>query len=234
LSDNFKVIFNNLNELVHKPANILGGLIKKADLAIYNLIFGDEALKNKRESDIAEKGIGGYIVDQLKVQFNKFGEWVQKEVMYPVARFIDDIFNKKIVQKIGDFFGIDTENLGKSVREKLFGKKDEHGEYISDGLFGEQYRRFTAEFKKAGKYAKSSMGAVNDYFGFTKKYNDSGRAKKIANDSVFSFIQALNNAVDKQPKPSKNDGVGGVENAAAGMKRVSKTGIIAASEGELI
>src|SRR5699024_6037078 len=82
--------------------------------------------------------------------------------------------------------------------------------------------------------AKSSMGAVNDYFGFTKKYNDSGRAKKIANDSVFSFIQALNNAVDKQPKPSKNDGVGGVENAAAGMKRVSKTGIIAASEGELI
>lgn len=234
LSDNFKVIFNNLNELVHKPANILSGLIKKADLAIYNLIFGDEALKNKRESDIAEKGIGGYIVDQLKVQFNKFGEWVQKEVMYPVARFIDDIFNKKIVQKIGDFFGIDTENLGKSVREKLFGKKDEHGEYISDGLFGEQYRRFTAEFKKAGKYAKSSMGVVNDYFGFTKKYNESGRAKKAANDSVFSFIQALNNAVDKQPKPSKNDGVGGVENAAAGMKKVSKTGIIAASEGELI
>ena len=234
LSDNFKAIVGNLNELMNKPVNILGGLIKKADLAMYNLIFGDESLKNKRENEIADKGIGGYIIDQLKNQFDKFGEWVQKEVMYPVARFVDDLFNKKVVQKLGNFFGIDTENLGKSVREKLFGRKDENGEYVSDGLFGEQYRRFTGEFKKAGRYAKSSMGAVNDYFGFSKKYNDSGLAKKKANEQVFSYIQALNRAIDKQPKASKNDGVGGVENAASGMKRVSKTGIIAASEGELI
>lgn len=234
VSDNFKVIFNNMNELVHKPANILGGLIKKADLALYNLIFGDEEKKNKREAAVMERGIGGYIIDQLKEQFGKFGDWVQKEVMFPIARFVDDMFSKKIIKKIGDFFGIDTENIGKGIRTKLFGERDKDGNYITSGLLGDQYRRFANEFKKAKKFTKESFSGVNDYFGFTKKYTDSGRAKKRANDQVFSFIQALNKSVDKQPGAKKNDGVGTVENAASGMKRVSKTGIIAASEGELI
>ena len=234
VSDNFKVIFSNLDELVHKPANILGGLIKKADLAMYNLIFGDERKKDQRDAAIMEKGIGGYIIDQLKDQFGKFGEWVQKEIMFPVAKFVDNLFSKKIIKKIGDFFGIDTENIGKGIRNKLFGERDENGKYITTGLLGDQYRRFANEFKKAGKFAKSSLGEVNDFFGFTKKYSDEGRAKKRANDQVFSFIQALNKSVDKQPGSKRDDGVGSIENAASGMKRVSKTGIIAASEGELI
>ena len=235
VSDNFKVIYSNLDELIHKPANILGGLIKKADLAMYNFIFGDEALKNKRESEILEKGIGSYIIDQLKDQFTKFGEWAQKEVMYPVAKFVDDFFTKKLIKKIGDFFNIDTENIGKNLRQKFFGVRDEQGKYITNGLLGEGYRRFANEFKKAGRFTKDSFSGINDYFEFTTKFNDSGKAKKKYNDEVFSFLQSFNRAVDKQPKPSnKDDGVGTVENAASGMKRVTKTGIVAASEGELI
>lgn len=231
LSDGVKAIYQNLNTLVNKPTELLTGVLKKADLQIYRLIFGDEELKNKREEEIAEKGIGGYIISSLKNQFNQFGEWFKKDVMLPIADMIDNGIIKKAYEKIAKFFGFEPGNLGKKIRSKLFGAKDSEGNRVSDGLIGGWWRRFTGEFKSAGRYTKDSIKSAADYAELTKKLNEQGGQKAKENSIITDILTSVGS------KKEKDDGIGetsDIPNAAAGMRRVTKTGIIAASEGEMI
>ena len=229
ISDSVKTIYQNLNTLVNKPTALLSGILKKADLQIYRLIFGDEELKNKREEEIAEKGIGGYIISSLKTQFNEFNDWFKEKVMLPIADMIDNGIIKKAYEAIANFFGFEPGNLGKTIRTKLFGTKDAQGNIIDGGLIGNAWRRFTGEFKKAGKYTKDSIFSTADELCITKKTTARGEAKKRKNSILSSLAVAVGSNAD--------DGVGNTEdipNAAAGMRRVTKTGVIAASEGEMI
>ena len=216
LSQKTKKLFNTLDKLIHKPTDILTGMIKKADKAVYDLIFG----RDKSNEEDLNKGIGNVIIDKLKENFDKFGQWLDDKIVIPITKKLNGDLFDKVGRNMAQSLGLDYDNLGKSVHDKLFGTKDANGNRTSDGLMGNFFDRMGSELKDAKNYAKSTVKDAAEAIELTSKLNEKGKSKKDKNSKIDKLMNEF--------------GVGGVENAAGGMKRVSKTGVVAVSEGEMI
>lgn len=216
LSQKTKKLFNTLDKLIHKPTDILTGMIKKADKAVYDLIFG----RDKSNEEDLNKGIGNVIIDKLKENFDKFGQWLDDKIVIPISKKLNGDLFDKVGRNMAQSLGLDYDNLGKSVHDKLFGTKDANGNRTSDGLMGNFFDRMGAEVKDAKNFAKSTVKDAAEAIELTSKLNEKGKSKKVKNSKIDKLMNEF--------------GVGGVENAAGGMKRVSKTGVVAVSEGEMI
>lgn len=209
-----KKVYRSWNDLLHKPADLIAGMVKKADTAIYDLIFGRE---NRKDEDF-DKGIGRVIIDELKKSFVKFGDWVDKKIIDPLNAKLNTSF-KSLGQKFAKLFGLNPEDIIGDAKDKVFGAKDENGKR-SGGLIGGNVRRAGSEIKNAGKFVKNTVTDAADAVELTSKLNEAGKVKKDKNSKIDDLINDL--------------GVGSIDNAADGIKKVAKTGVVAVSEGEMI
>lgn len=227
-SDNDKI--KGLNK--KKPVTLLGNIMKKVDGYLYDFIFGNDEFENDKN----ENGFLKATIDQMKGTFDKFNGWLEANILFPLK-------SKFTKQKIHDaastffgMFGIDLDDTVKRTKEYLFGDKKD-----KNGLFGGLIKDVKASFGGIKDYVKKSFTDVFNYFNIFGKKNAKGLAKERDNgikkgavrnyykngkDKVSSLIQ-LN-------RDLKGLGKTEPENAAEGMRRVSKTGVIVASEGELV
>ena len=188
-----KSLVSGIQSLINTPANFLAGIIKKADTAVYQMIFGVEYDENGEVKSVASA-----IFDGLKEQFKDFRDWAKK-LLHPIS----DYFNRegtlgyRAKNAVTGFFGKDTDN-----------------EFV---------KRMRGTFGSARDYVK---GTVKDTVG------------KGINEMQYQMAKDPEKYKEQQKLLDRLNGVAETEdtdgNAAAGMKRVKKTGVIAVSEGEMI
>lgn len=227
-SDNDKI--KSLNK--KKPVTLLGNIMKKVDGYLYDFIFGNDEFENDKN----ENGFLKATIDQMKGTFDKFNGWLEANILFPLK-------SKFTKQKIHDaastffgMFGIDLDDTVKRTKEYLFGDKKD-----KNGLFGGLIKDVKASFGGVKDYVKKSFTDVFNYFNIFGTRTAEGQAKKDRNknrQNVFTkYLQSKRSTGDLGDALRGLRGAGDtepVENAAEGMRRVSKTGIIAASEGEMV
>lgn len=227
-SDNDKI--KGLNK--KKPVTLLGNIMKKVDGYLYDFIFGNDEFENDKN----ENGFLKATIDQMKGTFDKFNGWLEANILFPLK-------SKFTKQKIHDaastffgMFGIDLDDTVKRTKEYLFGDKKD-----KNGLFGGLIKDVKASFGGVKDYVKKSFTDVFNYFNIFGTRTAEGQAKKDRNknrQNVFTkYLQSKRSTGDLGDALRGLRGAGDtepVENAAEGMRRVSKTGIIAASEGEMV
>lgn len=227
-SDNDKI--KSLNK--KKPVTLLGKIMKKVDGYLYDFIFGNDEFENNKN----ENGFLKATIDQMKGTFDKFNGWLEANILFPLK-------SKFTKQKIHDaastffgMFGIDLDDTVKRTKEYLFGDKKD-----KNGLFGGLIKDVKASFGGVKDYVKKSFTDVFNYFNIFGTRTAEGQAKKDRNknrQNVFTrYLQSKRSTGDLGDALRGLRGAGDtepVENAAEGMRRVSKTGIIVASEGEMV
>ena len=227
ISKKSKILYQELDEIIKKPTDLLAGIIQKANKSMYNMIFGTNESRDKKDRLFEEKGIAGAILDGLQNQFDKFSTWFESSVIVPISKMLNkDLFKKKY-EEVVEMLGYDPKTLVKNTREKLFGKKDENGNVVEEGAV----KRFGGVFKSVGSSYKETMSGILDKAEITKKLNEQGENKKNINTAAADLLRSINKS---KPKTGSDDGAAKIENAAAGIKRVAKTGVVAVSEGEMI
>jgi len=215
-----------------KPVTLLGNLMKKVDGYLYDFIFGNDEFENDKN----ENGFLKATIDQMKGTFDKFNGWLEANILFPLK-------SKFTKQKIHDaastffgMFGIDLDDTVKKTKEYFFGDKKD-----KNGLFGGLIKDVKASFGGVKDYVKKSFTDIFDYFNIFGTRTAEGQAKKDRNKNkqgIFTkYLQSKRTTQDLGEALRGLRGAGDtepVENAAEGMRRVSKTGVIAASEGEMI
>lgn len=215
-----------------KPVTVLGSLMKKADNYLYDFIFGNDEFENDKN----ENGFLKASIDQMKESFNKFNGWLEANILFPLkSKFTKQNIHDAASTFFG-MFGIDLDDTVKKAKEYLFGDKKD-----KNGLFGGFIKDVKQSFGGVKDYVKKSFTDIFDYFGIFGKRTAEGEAKKSRNkerNGIFTrYLQSSRSVGDLNEALKGLRGVGKtepVENAAEGMRRVSKTGIIAASEGEMV
>lgn len=233
------------NNITKKPASLLSAFLNRVDNHLYAFIFGDD----KFDADAENNGMLNAIFHKIQDSFDRFNIWIDQNVLLP---FRDKFNREKVKDAAKSFFGmfgVDIESLAIKAKEFLFGDK-ETGE---SGLFTDFGKEVKSSFKSIGSYIKQSFVDVGNYFNIFGKKNIKGQAKDTLNRSINSYVRGymggtrkkgadqdaeeytmMEGVINADDQYKRNIGVGSVENAAEGIKRVSKTGVIVASEGELI
>ena len=208
-----KSINKKLGGIFNKPFERASKIMKTAEYRMLDMVFGDAEKKDKWANEIAEHGLAGAILKRFTGLFTKFGNWLDEKILQPLSKKLQN-------SKIGEFLDNFAEKTGlKRLKTKLFGIKDEAGNYIQEGKLTGAVKRFKGTFKKAGGYVKDTVTNAADQLELTKKLNDKG----VAATEEIKFADSILNSLE-----------GEEGNAARGIKRVKKTGVVAVSKGELI
>lgn len=236
------------SELAKQPLRFVSNVLKKTDERMYTLLFGSD--KDNKNS------ILGKISDGLDLWFDDLKEITRNK--------LDDIKNWLTEQSLGDkahgllskLLGIDTKQWFKDFRKTAFGNENmSMGEGIrkifSDG-FKEMWTGFKNFFKEdeTVKSAKESiLGKTTEEENKRRAYNKSldniGKelnraASNHGNDTGEGATAPLKEATSIGPKSKKKDrgarrrNKRNIRKKAEGLRRVSQTGVIAVSEGEMI
>ena len=151
----------------------------------------------------------------------------------------------KLKERFDDWF----EDLKKTTKQKFEGIKEAIGESgvkgkfssIMKNLFGFDFQKWEGEFKEAlfGDKDTSFVSGLRDIFskGFREMFD--GFKKFFKSETAEQEVARKTNRANKDiAKAFKSLGEtkeeGSTKGAASGMKRVTKTGIVAVSEGEMI
>lgn len=207
-----KVIYDGITDLTKKPGKILASVLQTADMQIYNLIYGTE--DNKRDS------LSNILFGGLRKSFGQFDEWLNDKLDKIADKFNPEKILAQFKEIMKKWFNIDIdEKIGKiknkfsGVSRKIFGEKDNRGVY-SGGALSSYINDTKESFRGAGRFVKSSFRDVTDWMGVTRKGGWN---------------------IDTTPGAGTTESIdGNIENAASGLRRVSKTGVVAVSEGEMI
>lgn len=211
------------NDIAKQPIKFMSNILKKTDERMYTLLFGSD--KDKKNSILGKitDGLDLWfedLKDMTKQRFNDFKTWLFEKDVKQKAR---GLFNK--------LFGIDTEEWFKDFRKAAFGDEN-----ISIGKGIKNI--FKEGFKDIWDGIKNTFSSTGAATPLTGEYTEEGRKKAENNKTINDLQKSLNKATIRIKKTKKaDDGTGKVEEtttAAAGLKRVSKTGVIAVSEGEMI
>ena len=151
----------------------------------------------------------------------------------------------KLKERFDDWF----EDLKKTTKQKFEGIKEAIGESgvkgkfssIMKNLFGFDFQKWEGEFKEAlfGDKDTSFVSGLRDIFskGFREMFD--GFKKFFKSETAEQEVARKTNRANKDiAKAFKSLGEtkeeGSTKGAASGMKRVTKTGVVAVSEGEMI
>lgn len=250
-SDKLKAFFSGFALLTKKPAEFLKNTINTVDTYAYSLFFGNG------EEDV--HSISQKIAKGFDDVFSKIGnkvsttfKAVKEEVTKEGKTTANGLFKA--------MFGVDLDQYGKEFKKAMFGDENKpffqgmgetirkgFGE-IMDDIFGPVKDRFKKYFgkdkdKDADLFGDLKKGAktitdaaVKDY----KKSRDDHKEFQDAMDKIKngefegSFVEAGATIADAKQKEKQNAKKGStIQNAAAGLK-VTKTGLVAVSEGERI
>ena len=233
---------------LQRPGFIAANILNKVDDYLYTFIFGDDKFDKEKE----DNGFFNAMINRMKESFEKFELWMDQNILIPIK----DRFTKQSIhdaaQSFFGLFGIDLDTMVDKTKEFLFGNRNK-----KDGLLSGFFSEVKKNFGGVKDYIKNSFFDVFDYFGIRGEKNEKGKAKEAREKKRRSTLSRFNKnirnkdidnskAINDAKKGMKryqskynvsDDGVGSVEpidNAAEGIGRVSKTGVIAVSEGELI
>lgn len=250
-SAKLKAFFSGFALLTKKPAEFLKNTINTVDTYAYSLFFGNG------EEDV--HSISQKIAKGFDDVFSKIGnkvsttfKAVKEEVTKEGKTTANGLFKA--------MFGVDLDQYGKEFKKAMFGDENKpffqgmgetirkgFGE-IMDDIFGPVKRGFKKYFGKEKdedadlfgdikKGAKTITDAASTAY---KKDRDEQKARLDAIDKIKngefggSFIEAGAVIADAKQKEKQNAKKGStIQNAAAGLK-VTKTGLVAVSEGERI
>ena len=219
LTEKASVIMNSINDLTKKPAMFLAGVLEKVDNRLFDLIYGPQEDKDGTRS------ISGLLFKNLKESFTKFNNWMNENIFKPLSEKLTVDNAKNVIKRFFGIFDIDIDSVSKNIREYLFGTKNTEGDRTKNGVFGGLIDGIKDQFKGVSSYIKNAFKDVFKFFDFRK--TKKGKSKSGEDKDIFnSFVDEI--------KDLKNNGVGEVEQAATGMRRVKRTGVVAVSEGEMI
>lgn len=238
-----KSIAGGIDKILEKPAQFLTTVIRKADETVFDLVFG-------KAGDKENKGILYEMKVGIRKTFTNMGDWLQKNVLDPIKEKFTAKNIKEMGRKFFGLFGIDIDKTVKSVREKLFGVKGEDGKRQDGkkGIFGQFIDDTKDSFKKAFGWFKGTFKEAAEWAGFKGTLNEKGKTKQKKKDIAQDVMRRAMNNEDKRAaqrvheknKEKKEEdkrrrtGEEILGQAAAGLRRVPKTGVYALSEGEAV
>ena len=250
-SDKLKAFFSGFALLTKKPAEFLKNTINTVDTYAYSLFFGNGEEDVHSISQKIAKGfddVFSKIGNKVSTTFKAIKEEVTKEGKTTA----NGLFKA--------MFGVDLDQYGKEFKKAMFGDENKpffqgmgetirkgFGE-IMDDIFGPVKKGFKKYFGKdkdedADLFADLKKGAKTFTDSATsayKKGRDEEKARQDAIDKITkgefegSFVEAgaaIADAKQKEKQDAKKATT--IQNAAAGLK-VTKTGLVAVSEGERI
>ena len=236
------------SELAKQPLRFVSNVLKKTDERMYTLLFGSD--KDNKNS------ILGKISDGLDLWFDDLKEITRNK--------LDDIKNWLTEQSLGDkahgllskLLGIDTKQWFKDFRKAAFGNENmSMGEGIRK-IFSDGFKEMRTGFKNFFKEDETVKSAKESILGKTTEEENKRRAynksldnigKELnratsnhGNDTGEGATAPLKEATSIGPKSKKKDrgarrrNKRNIRKKAEGLRRVSQTGVIAVSEGEMI
>ncbi|MGL5330396.1 MAG: hypothetical protein ACRDD7_14090, partial [Peptostreptococcaceae bacterium] len=135
LGGKFNVVVDQLNTLSKKPLEFFTKTIDKVDQRMYEVIYGKENGDGK-----TVKGFMDHMIYQLKSTFSKFNTWMDDTILNPIKKKLDIESMGDLGKKILGMFGLDADELTKSIKEYLFKE---------DGFFGKTKQAIKNTFKGA-------------------------------------------------------------------------------------
>ena len=256
-SQKLKALLSGSKDFAAAPLAAVGLLIKKADRRVYDLFFkqGDSNNKNKSITDMLEDGFDDFF-DNIKDKASRKLEDIKD--MFTGT----DGIGGRITKAIDEFFDIDSKGMLKTFKEAVFGDANKGlGQGLKD-VFVDGVKDMWKDVKDFWKPATEVVTGVKTEEAKTKsknrqKVDDLLRSLKkgVNNDDalnpngegsraqVFGDRREEMKADDEEKKTKgkrerakerakknkkKND------KAAAGIDRVTETGVVAVSKGELI
>lgn len=246
-SEKLKAFFNGFALLTKKPAEFLKNTINTVDVYAYDLFFGNGEEDVHSISQKLAKGFDD-VFAKIKEKTSSTFKAIKDELAKEGGTTANGIFKA--------LFGIDMDQFSKDFKRAMFGDENKpffqgmgetirkgFGEIVDD-IFGPVKKYFGKNKDKdadlLGDLKKAAAGGVDK---LSEKYADSKKqqkekeeiAKNIAEGNFEGGIVGTGSTIGKMKKEEKKNKKSKypIQNAAAGLK-VTKTGLVAVSEGERI
>ena len=250
-SQKLKAFFKGFAMLTKKPTAFLKSTLNTVDTYAYSLFFGDGDSDVHTISDKLLKGFDNVfakIGNKVSSVFND----VKTEILSEGKTTANGLFKA--------MFGVDLQQFSKDFKTAMFGDPNESffkgmgkvikqgfGEIIHDlfgntkrkikGFFGVDDEGFDEENRSFFEKAKNKFDDLSQTYSENIKKEKEEKEKAENGENNIFEQSAYNKKEDekkkKQNKRNKNTGEPNISNAAAGLK-VTKTGLVAVSEGERI
>ena len=245
------------SELAKQPLRFVSNVLKKTDERMYTLLFGsDKDNKNSILGKISD-GLDLWFDDLKEITRNKLDDiknWLTEQSLGDKAHgLLSKLLGIDTKQWFKDFrktaFGNENMSMGEGIRKifsdgfkemwtgfKNFFKEDETVKSAKESILG----KTTEEENKRRAYNKSLDNIGKELNRAAANHgNDTGEG---ATTPVQEATAPVTEATSIGPKSKKKDRGARrrnkrnkrIKNSAEGLRKVSKTGVIAVSEGEMI
>lgn len=246
-SEKLKAFFNGFALLTKKPAEFLKNTINTVDVYAYDLFFGNGEEDVHSISQKLAKGFDD-VFAKIKEKTSSTFKAIKDELAKEGGTTANGIFKA--------LFGIDMNQFSKDFKRAMFGDESKpffqgmgetirkgFGEIVDD-IFGPVKKYFGKNKDKDAdllgdikKAAGAGVDKLSDKYADSKKKQKEKEelAKNIAEGNFEGGIVGTGSTIGKLKKYEKKNKKfkPPIQNAAAGLK-VTKTGLVAVSEGERI
>lgn len=216
-----KAFMKGFNTLANQPVKFMGNVLRKVDTRLYTLLFGAGA--NDEDS----------ITGKIKSGFDKWFEDLKVTTKQKFGDIRDALGRSGVGDKakgiIHSVFGIDIDEWVNQFKDAMFGNKDKS---LVSGMKDVFKQGFSDIFNGVKSFFKPGKDWAKDQV-FGRK-NEQGKKKQERYKTYDSLGKILGRGGFNRGTDDGTGETSDIPNAASGMRRVSKTGVVAVSEGEMI